>query len=136
MSETHPTTILIVDDDESLRNLLKIILETSDIQALCAANVDDAIAELRDPNNSIQGVLLDLNLSQSKGEDFCDEIVAIDPKIAIFPMSGCLSEEIEERFADKPIAGIITKPFLPSNLMSTISEGLARNSNEGISKAV
>lgn len=126
MLETSPITILIIDDDESIRSLLIAILEASGIQALCAENADDAIAELRIPNRSIQGVLLDLNLSQSKGEELYDEIVSIDPKIAVFPMSGCTREEIEERFADKRIAGIITKPFLPSNLMITISEGLAR----------
>ncbi len=135
MPETSPIAILIIDDDESLRSLLMTILEASGVQALCAETADDAIAELRIPNRSIQGVLLDLNLSQSRGDDLYNEIVSIDPKIAIFPMSGCSREEIEERFADKRIAGIITKPFLPSNLMITISEGLARISKEGFSEA-
>ena len=75
-------------------------------------------------------------LNQLKGEDFYDVIVAIDPGIAIFPMSGCITEEIEERFAGKAIAGIITKPFSPASLMETITEGFARKPNENIPKVV
>jgi two-component system, cell cycle sensor histidine kinase and response regulator CckA len=131
MPESLPTTILIVDDDESIRNLLKLILESAGIQAICAANANEALAALGDRECHIHGILLDLNLNQLKGEDFYDDIVAIDPNIAIFPMSGCLSEEIQERFANKRIAGLITKPFLPADIKRTILEGLSRQSSEG-----
>ncbi|MBT3482277.1 MAG: response regulator [Opitutales bacterium] len=136
MPYTIQKTILIIDDDESLRNLLQIILETADIQTIRAANAGEALTALHDHSKSIQGVLLDLNLNQLKGEDFYDVIVAIDPGIAIFPMSGCITEEIEERFAGKAIAGIITKPFSPASLMETITEGFARKPNENIPKVV
>ncbi|MGK0240637.1 MAG: DNA-binding NtrC family response regulator [Candidatus Pelagisphaera sp.] len=136
MSDTVPTTILIIDDDESLRNLLRIILETADMQTICAANAKEALTALHDRANSIQAVLLDLNLNQLKGEDFYDEIVAIDPNIAIFPMSGILKEEIEDRFAGKAIAGLITKPFLPASLMKTVTEGLTRKAGENFPKVV
>ena len=135
MSGTTQTTILIIDDDESLRNLLQIILEATDIQTIRAANAKEALAALHDQNNSIQGVLLDLNLNQLKGEDLYDEIMAIDPNIAIFPMSGILKEEIEERFEGKAIAGLITKPFLPASLMETITEGLTRKPNKNSPKS-
>lgn len=136
MLDTVPTTILILDDDESLRNLLEVILETADIQSISASNASEALTALHDQTKPIHGVLLDLNLNLLKGEDFYDEIVAINPNIAIFPMSGFVREEIEERFAGKAIAGIITKPFSPASLMETITEGLTQKSNERISKVV
>lgn len=136
MSDTVPTTILIIDDDESLRNLLQIILEAADMQTICAADAEEALTALHDQNNSIQGVLLDLNLSQQKGEDFYDEIMAINQNIAIFPMSGYLSEEIEERFAGKTIAGLITKPFSPASLMETVIEGLTRKPDKSFPEVV
>ena len=77
MPYTVQKTILIIDDDESLRNLLQIILETADIQTIRAANAGEALTALHDHSKSIQGVLLDLNLNQLKGEDFYDVIVAL-----------------------------------------------------------
>lgn len=126
MSKPLPTTILIIDDDENLRNLLTVILEVADIQAICAANAKQALAALNNQSSFIQGVFLDLNLNHVKGEDLYDEIVAIDPGIAVFPMSGCLREEIEERFAGKRINGIITKPFLPSDIIRVIKNALPK----------
>ena len=129
MSENLPTTILIIDDEESLRSLLEIILEGADFRVLVASNADEALETLKSQEEPVRAALLDLNLNQIKGEDFYDEIVAIDPNISVFPMSGCLPEEIEERFANKRIAGVITKPFLPSDLLNVIEQGLSSASN-------
>jgi len=126
MANPLPTKILIVDDEESLRNLLTVILESGGYETHSASNADDALSILRSQAGSIQAVLLDLNLDQLRGEDFYDAIVSIDPDIAVFPMSGCLPEEIEERFDGKDIAGAILKPFLPSKLLESIEQGLSR----------
>ena len=126
MADPLTSKILIVDDEESMRGLLAVILEAGGYETLSASNAEDALSALRNEAGSFQAVLLDLNLDQLRGEDFYDSIVAINPDVAVFPMSGCLREEIEERFAGKEIAGVIAKPFLPSQLLESIEQGLAR----------
>ncbi|OUW17412.1 MAG: hypothetical protein CBD18_04680 [Opitutales bacterium TMED158] len=125
MTETPPTKILIVDDEESLLNLLKVILEANGYRTLSASNAKDALSILNATTDRIHAVLLDLNLEGSRGESLYESFVAIDSDLAIFPMSGCLREEIEERFIGKDIAGAIAKPFLPATLLKTLEQGLA-----------
>jgi len=124
---------LVVDDDESLRNLLEVILDSVGAKVISAANGPEAIAAMNSKENSICGVLLDLNLEDLPGEELLDQLIAIDPRVAIFPMSGCFGDEIRSRLGNRPYAGIITKPFLSADLVATLSDGIANRNKENAS---
>lgn len=115
-------TFLIVDDDDSLRNLLEVIITSAGGETLSAANAQEATRLAREHASDIDGVLLDLNLDHTKGEDLYDDLVSIDPQLPIFPMSGCYGEEIRERLGPRPIAGVVTKPFLSADLINTLAQ--------------
>ena len=121
---------LVVDDDDSLRNLLEVILQSVGAQVISVADGKGAINAISSEENSICGVLLDLNLEDQPGEEVFDKIVEIDPDVPIFPMSGCFGDEIRSRLGNRPFAGIITKPFLSTDLVTVLSEGIANRKKE------
>lgn len=111
---------LVIDDDESLRALLSLILESVGIESICVGNSQEALRVLKNDRENIQGILLDLNLENSRGEDLLDQLVTVGSNLIVFMISGCLSEEIEERIGDRSIDGIITKPFQTAELIRAI----------------
>tara|TARA_B100000212_G_scaffold215192_1_gene162711 strand:- start:12232 stop:12645 length:414 start_codon:yes stop_codon:yes gene_type:complete len=119
-------TFLVVDDDESLRTLLNLILSSVGINSICVGTSNEALRVLQEDNGTISGILLDLNLENSRGEDFLDQILTFSSDLVVFMISGCLSEEIKERVGDRPIDGIITKPFQTAKLIEQIRDAVIK----------
>ena len=116
---------LIIDDDDSLRNLLEVIIESAGGSTQSAGTPKEAIKVVRELGPKITGILLDMNLDQSKGEDLYDELVQIEPNLDFFPMSGCHPDEVNERLGNRPTSGMIGKPFLSADLVSTLANAFA-----------
>ena len=119
-------TFLVIDDDESLRTLLSLILGSAGIESICVGTAQEALRELVRDDGAIQGILLDLNLENSRGEDLLDQLVTINSNLVIFMISGCLSEEIEERIGDRSIDGILTKPFESAELIRAVKDAVEK----------
>ena len=126
MGDSSLGTFLVIDDDESLRTLLNLILSSAGINSICVGTSNEAISALEEDNGTINGILLDLNLANSRGEDFLDQILTFNSDLVVFMISGCLSEEIEERIGDRAIDGIITKPFQTSELIQLVRDAVIK----------
>jgi len=117
-------TILVVDDEESLRTLLQAALGASGAEVLCAADAGEAVELLQRRREDVRAVLLDLNLKDLPGERLYDRLAALSPDLAVFPMSGCCEEEVRERLGGRPIAGVVSKPFAISQLVEALASPL------------
>lgn len=126
MGNSSLGTFLVIDDDESLRTLLNLILSSVGVESICVGTSEEAINVLEKDDGAVKGVLLDLNLENSRGEDFLDQILTFNSDLVVFMISGCLSEEIEERIGDRQIDGIITKPFQTAELIQLIKAAIAK----------
>jgi len=126
MNGSDLDTFLVVDDDESLRTLLSLVLESAGFASIGVASSEEAIEILENDAGRLKGVILDLNLKGSRGEDVLDQLRALDGNLVIFVISGCLSEEIEERIGERAIEGILTKPFRTAELVQTIRSAVER----------
>ncbi len=126
MGDSSLGTFLVIDDDEGLRTLLNLILSSVGINSICVGTSNEAISALEEDNGTINGILLDLNLENSRGEDLLDQILTFNSDLVVFMISGCLSEEIEERIGDRAIDGIITKPFQTSELIQLVKDAVIK----------
>lgn len=79
----NPSSILIVDDDDDIRETLRDLLEDEGYQVLEASNGREALARLR--HGSVCVVLLDLMMPIMDGWEFREEQLA-DPAIASVPV--------------------------------------------------
>ena len=120
-------TILVVDDNEDIRNLLKAILEQAGASVTAARSVREAIDVFR--NSPPHAVVLDIRLGASDGYALIGEIRKINaeyrgstPAIAV---TGYASPEDEERAMSAGFTAYFSKPFEPDDIVRTISAVLA-----------
>jgi response regulator RpfG family c-di-GMP phosphodiesterase len=122
-SEIQPErkTILIVDDDESIRLLVRSVMG-NDYAVIEAASGQEAINSVRASKPAL--VLMDILMSDKDGLQACCEIKS-DPKINDIPIVILTAVDFalnRKLSADLGAAGYITKPFTPQKLLATVNE--------------
>ena len=128
MADAKKTKFLVVDDDESLLDLIEIILDAAGFESTIVSNAPDALKTVSDKSQNLDGVILDLNLQDFPGERMIDDLRRLAPGLPIYITSGCLAEEIHERLEGRQVDGIITKPFRSADLTSKLRTGLEQRS--------
>ena len=123
--------ILIVEDDEKLRNELEIFLSHQGYQAKCLKKFDNTIHDILEINPNL--ILLDINLPGVDGEYICKEIRKQSDMgiIAVTSRDNELDELVSINYgADH----YITKPFNIHILLAKINSLLRRTNNSIESK--
>lgn len=83
VAERPPECVLIVDDEELIRDTLREVVEMTGCSALCAANGAEALKLLAQANACL--VILDLKMPVMGGQEFL-EAVAQEPSFAAVPV--------------------------------------------------
>ena len=118
-------TILVVDDEETVRTLAGHILENFGFQVLMAADGAEAVAIFAEHHAEISAVLLDMTMPHMGGEEAYRELRQIKPDVRVLLSSGYTEAEATDRFAGKHLAGFIQKPYRATALIEKINEVLA-----------
>jgi PAS domain S-box-containing protein len=113
-------TVLVVDDEETVRAVAKATLESVGFNVLLAANGREGLEKFRAHGNDIVLVLLDLTMPALGGAETFRELRVLRPALKIVLMSGYNEQEITNQFAGKGLAGFLQKPFRASELLSTV----------------
>lgn len=120
--------ILIVDDEQNIRNILRETLKKEQHEVFEASSGLDASAIL--DSNNIELMITDLVMPGKTGLDLIMEVKEQNPELTIIAISG--GGGINGRFDYLPIAqliganNIIKKPFSISDIKQTVAELLAR----------
>ena len=123
--------ILIVEDDEKLRNELEIFLNNNGYQAECLKKFDNTINDILEINPNL--ILLDINLPGVDGEYICKEIRKQSDMGIIIVTSR--DNELDELVSINYGADhYITKPFNIHILLAKINTLLRRTNNSNDSK--
>jgi len=117
-------TILLVDDEESVRTMGRRMLERSGFQVLTAADGRAALEIYRARRGEIALVLLDLTMPDLDGEETFHELRQIDPNVRVVMSSGYTESEIIPRFAGQGLTGFLQKPYTTAALMECLRGSL------------
>lgn len=112
--------ILVVDDDEALRQVLKMRLEAEDYQVTAVEMPRDAVAVMRE--NTFDLALVDLMLKNQDGLRLMEDIHAIRPETPIIILTGHGSIESAVTAMKRGAQGYLTKPFDHRELLLQISK--------------
>jgi DNA-binding NtrC family response regulator len=113
---THVKTVLIVDDDRSLRLLCRVNLELEGHRVFEAATLAEARALLEREGPDV--ILLDVHIGNEDGLELLEELEALDVPVRVVLLSG--TSEIGSELRDR-VAGVIGKPFDLERLASAVS---------------
>jgi CheY-like chemotaxis protein len=108
--------VLLVDDEEAVRTVAKLMLEKTGYSVYTASDGQEALKIYRMLQSQIDFILLDLTMPQMDGEETFDELIKIDSSVRVILSSGFSAQEIETRFKTKGMAGFIQKPYTLSGL--------------------
>lgn len=123
-------TILIVDDEERIRNLISIYLKKEQFNILQAENGEEAIKIFKE--NHVDLILLDVMMPVMDGFDVCEEIRKTS-MVPIIMLTAKAEEEDQLLGFDLGIDHYITKPFSAKILVAKIKAILKRSNEKDIS---
>jgi two-component system, cell cycle sensor histidine kinase and response regulator CckA len=117
-------TILLVDDEELVRDLGKRILELSGYTVLTAANGKEALDLYRREREKISLVILDLMMPKMGGKECFDKILRLDPRAKVLIASGYSSGGTTRETLEGVSKGFIRKPYDLNKLLKTVRDAL------------
>ncbi len=117
-------TILLVDDEPSVRNVVTSMLEKAGFMVLSAESGQEALEIYRSYPQKISCVLLDLTMPRMSGTRCLEELRKVNPKVKVIISSGFTREDVVSRFTDEEFTGFIQKPYRYDDLMQALSATL------------
>jgi two-component system cell cycle sensor histidine kinase/response regulator CckA len=113
-------SILVVEDDSGLREMLRIVLERSGYSVLEAMSASDALDMLELNSEGADLVVTDMMLRGESGLDLAESLHAIRPGLPILFISGHPLETLADRGLKVPADAFLEKPFPPSLLADKV----------------
>ena len=118
--------ILLADDEETIRNLGRRMLQRAGFEVVLAADGREAIEKFTSDKDTISLVILDLTMPHADGEACYREMRRLKPGVKVILSSGYNEQDIVNRFAGKGLAGFIQKPYTTEELLDKIREALEK----------
>jgi two-component system cell cycle sensor histidine kinase/response regulator CckA len=119
-------TILVVDDEPSVRLVLRTALERGGYRVLPASNGREAIDVYQaQPAGSIAAVLIDMMMPVMGGVPAIQELVKINPNVRIIAASGIPDNEATAKAAGRQVRQFLGKPFSTDKLLRAVGQVVA-----------
>ncbi len=113
-------TILLAEDEESIRDIARSFLEMFGFTVLEAVNGMEALEIYKNNATEINLVLTDMGMPVMDGYELFHKLKSLDPELPIIVSSGYGDVEVSLRIGSDNIAGIISKPYNPRQLREVL----------------
>ncbi len=117
-------TILVAEDDETLRGLAKSTLESFGYTVITAVDGKDAVERFLENRNRIRLVLCDVIMPRMSGGEVYDAIRKWKTGVGILFMSGYPTDFVQQKSMLEEGVEVILKPFSPTVLLRKVREAL------------
>ena len=115
--------LLIIDDEPSFVELIVEYFKGAGYDVRSALNLEDAIQAFRTQRPRV--VLLDFNMPMVTGEKFLPILQNLNPSVRVIVVTGCIEEEVEEKFKGLGYYGFFEKGNLSlEKLKQKVDEAL------------
>ena len=117
-------TILVVDDDNFVRVLVKDVLSQHGHTIVEAADGAEALERYREARPQL--VLIDLMMPNKSGMEALRDLRALDPKSRVLVMSTLDSDSLVQAALEQGATDFVVKPFHPLELSDAVTRALRR----------
>ncbi len=117
-------TVLLVDDEETIRALGRRMLERLGFTVVTATNGREALDLYRERPDGFVCVILDLTMPHMDGEEAFRGLRNIRKDVRVIMSSGYNEQEITHRFSGQAPSGFIQKPYQMDSLAAKLKEVL------------
>jgi two-component system cell cycle sensor histidine kinase/response regulator CckA len=119
-------TILLVEDDEPVRELAGRVLRRFGYQVLTAGSAAEAEKVFERHSDQIQLLLTDIIMPNTSGLQLASRLKELKPALPVVYMSGFTEDAFANRGPFDPKVALINKPFTPELLATRIRQALDR----------
>ena len=113
-------TVLAVDDDPTMLELLEELLTPMGYQVLSAASGEEALEMMAAQERKIDLLLTDVMLPGIKGQDLAKQLLHNCPDVNVLFMSGYLCPSMAHKGSEPRFEAFIQKPFAPNSLLRKV----------------
>lgn len=118
-------TILVVDDEEQIREITKRMLETHGYRALTARDGKGAIELYLQHMEKIKAVLMDTMMPVMDGKAGIRELRKFNPEVKVIGLSG-LTEKDKPEKNDAFVQAFLMKPYTAERLLNTLHDVISK----------
>jgi two-component system cell cycle sensor histidine kinase/response regulator CckA len=119
-------TILVVDDEENVRDAVSRILARVGYTVLSAAGGEEALELLRETRHRVDLLLTDVVMTGLTGVELASIAQKENPSIAVLFMSGYNESEVLRHGVQTRTMHLLRKPFTMEELVQAVRDGLHR----------
>jgi len=123
-AERGVETIMIVEDDARVRDLVRLMLESKGYEVLCAGGADEATQLCAERPGGVDLLLTDVIMPGVNGRVLAERLTASSPAMRILFMSGYSDEAVYRHGELSPNAAFIEKPFTDRALARKVRDVL------------
>src|SRR4030043_2464109 len=118
--------ILVIDDEQIMREGCSRILSKDGWAVICAENGKQGLGEIQSAPERIDVILLDLMMPGVSGMQVLDQVRTIDPNLLVIVITGYATVESAVEAMKKGAYDFIPKPFTPDQLRIVVRRALER----------
>jgi two-component system, cell cycle sensor histidine kinase and response regulator CckA len=122
-------TVLLVEDEDAVRSLSRLILQSSGYTVLEARNGQEAMWVAQQHQGTIHILVTDLVMPRMNGRQLADLLGQIRPQMKILFMSGYTDEAVLRHGVSESTVAFLQKPFSPIGLARKVREVLDTREN-------
>ena len=113
-------TVLLIDDDTSVRLGISILLKKAGFRALVAASVSEGLAIWKEERDGIDVLLVDIMMPVKLGPELVREFFQVREARPVIFMTGIAPAQASDATMGIPHSAILQKPFSFQSLVETI----------------
>jgi len=125
-------TILIADDEPTIREMAGVTLENHGFEIIVAADGREAVEIYRRKKKDIILLVLDLTMPELDGIEVIKEIHRSDPEVKAILSSGFSRHEAIEDLEQKGFSAFLPKPYKPEDLIEVVMSVLTQQENTSL----
>lgn len=118
-------TVLAIDDEPYIQDILKIVLEAEGYTVLTASNGRESIQLYKEHWRNIHVVLLDFMMPEMTGDKVFDHLKQINPNVPVLLVSGSADLACQANMLAKGVRGVVHKPFYLTDLVQQVGSVIA-----------
>jgi DNA-binding response OmpR family regulator len=119
----HPQpSILVIDDNVSVLNMLRLGLEEERYQVFTASNPQQGIELFRTHSKNISLVLLDFRMPEMSGDQVFDCLQKINAEVPVMLITGFCDDVVGAESLRNKVRGYLIKPFQLGDLIGKVRE--------------
>lgn len=122
MPSDEKNKVLVVEDEELMRNILRELLEAENYDVLTADNAENALQIFSE--NSIEATITDIKMSGMDGLELLDNLKAIDEHALVIIITAYSSVDSAISALRKGAYDYVTKPFVNEDLLQTVKNAI------------